>query len=229
MFIHDLFEKRPDARRQPLIKKLEVFRDDPNVFVTFTNVLKLGVNPHSEWIDPIGIYAYPVQQIYEELEQIIIPWAGDRRYAFIFRSTGDMLELQQYDEDDLDADIQRIEKRFRSSLLKEPYGDDHFIPDPKSYWEHVILRWFERYSHNPGEGFWEITERVARHIALREPNRDVKMIWNSLIRACNYDAICDRGDGYINTNEPAQGVFLHAGAIQPIEAAVNDLAGSARP
>lgn len=225
MNISDLFERRGEGRLS-LIDKLAVYREDPSVFVTFSNYEKLDINPNSEWDDPAGIYAYPVTELYENFEQKMVPFAGDRKFAYIFRSSGYMLELQQYDEDDLDADIQSMESAFLPSLLKST-GDDDYRTDPKKYWEYLIQSWFNRFSADAAEGFWEISERMARHIVLREPGREIKMIWNQLIRACNYDAVCDRGSGYISANEPAQGVFLDLTKIIPIERAINDLTSGA--
>ncbi len=218
MQLYDLFERSP-YRRQSLLEKLEPLSDDPLVFIHFTDVLKLGMNPSSEWDDPLAIYSYPVQQIYESLSDLEIPFAGHRRYVYIFKSTGLVLELQDYDEDMFDADLQRIERTFRSSIMA-PLGD---ISDPKLYWDHSIESWMSMFSQTPGNCFWEVTKRIARHIVKREPTRDPRMVWNKIIRCCNYDAIVDRGAGIISSNEPAQGCFLDLKAIQPMDTAINDL------
>lgn len=220
MYIRELFEAQ-GGKREPLLAKLDRYRKDDDVFVTFTSILKLGINPSTEYTDPIAIYAYPVPQIIDDLEQVIIPFAGDRRYAYIFRSTGLSAELQSYDEYDLGADIQRMEKRFRESILKP--DPDYRVSNPKAYWDHALTSWFDRFGGEPGKALWEISERIARHIERREPGRDFRMIWNSLLRSCNYDSVIDRGEGIISENEPAQGCFLSIEGITPIEAAVNDL------
>jgi hypothetical protein len=38
------------------IDALEQYKDDPNIFITYSDVMKVGINPRSYYDTPIGIY-----------------------------------------------------------------------------------------------------------------------------------------------------------------------------
>jgi hypothetical protein len=208
MIISDLFE------RASLISKLSVHAHDPDVFVTFVDVLKLGINPMSEWDHPVGVYFYPVSEIISGKAANnghMIPFAAQRPYAFLVRAKGNMLELQDYTVDDLDRDIERIERKFP------------VLVEDREQWDHMVERWYAMWGDRPGEAIWRITERIANFIELRMPARSSRMIWHQLFRACGYDGVVDRGEKIISPNEPAQGVIFDVTGLTVLEAAHNDL------
>jgi hypothetical protein len=216
MLIYDLFESRT-----PLLEKLRPHAHDEKMFVTFTDINKIGINPGSHWDDPFGIYAYPIKDMFESFESMIVPFAGDRKLAYILRANGYMEELNEYSEADLEANIDVLNRKYYRMFTTPIPGHEAY--DEEKYWESTLTNWYARWSHQPGEALWRITERMANFICLRYPNRDSRMVWNSLLRSLGNDALCDRGAKIISTNEPAQAVFLHAGAVQIIEASPNDL------
>lgn len=221
MLTRDLFERR--YRRATLLDRMEPFRDDPDVFVTFTSILKLGVHPTTEWSDPIGIYGYPVKEMFTTFEQKKVPFAGHRPYAYLFRNTGKMLELGSVTDDEMIDYLAVMENQFADSILL-PSPESGEGSDPQAYWDHAINSWIERFGGgHTGECLWEVTRKIAAHIEFRNAPRDRRMIWNKLFRACGFDAVSDRGFEIISLNEPAQAVFLNTRAIQPIEVVLNDL------
>jgi hypothetical protein len=219
MFISDLFEHRDD--RPTLMSKLLAHSHDENVFVTFVDMLKVGINPQSEWDDPVGVYLYPVREVISGAASNnghLIPFAQERRYAFLIRSTGNLLELQDYTADDLDRDLEKIAKKFWPLIMNNEMDDD-----PEEQWEHMLSMWYERWGAQPGEAIWRITDRIANYIELRAPSRSSRMIWHQLFRACGYDGVVDRGDKIISPNEPAQCVIFNMAALTVLEASNNDL------
>lgn len=69
-------------------KLLQRFLGDPSVFVHFSDINKLGVNPSSDFNTPIGIYAYPVSYVLSpsnNSDPFDVPFAGSRKYAHVFR------------------------------------------------------------------------------------------------------------------------------------------------
>lgn len=218
MILCDLFEKRT-----PLIELLEPYRDDPDVFVSFTDILKMGVNPKTDWDDPIGIYAYPVSEMFSTYHGNNIPFAGERKYAFILRANGKMLELTQMGEDEVERDIETMVAKFREAFYQPlPSELDSTREDCKEYFEGILEEWHWMLSP-PGPGFWRISERMASFISNRFPNRERAMIWNSLLRSCGYDGVVDRGAGIISDNEPAQALFLSISSFEVLGAGPNDL------
>ena len=68
-----------------------------NLFVSFTHIEKLGLNPQSKYNTPIGIYSYPVEYVLDEMDYNsatdtlnvgvdadVLPFAGDAQYATTF-------------------------------------------------------------------------------------------------------------------------------------------------
>lgn len=73
-------------------KLLLKYSGDPSIFVHFTDINKLGINPLSTFNTPIGIYAYSVDYVLNpstvygsETEPFQVPFAGNRKYAQVFR------------------------------------------------------------------------------------------------------------------------------------------------
>lgn len=218
MRLPDLF------RESSILEKLRPFADDPDIFVTFTEILKVGINPVGKWSDPIGVYAYPVREEFEHFEQKMVPFGGNRPFAYILRAEGNRLELQDYTRERLVADLKTIEDTFMPMLLALPTDNGQApIADPEAYWNAFRDRTCDVSSNHPGLTMWHFTGKVARYIAHRFPNRDHRMVWNSLFRACGYDSVVDRNGGFIATNEPSQAVFLSIKGFTVVEACNNDL------
>lgn len=231
MFVSDLFE----AQRYPrtgLMQKLALHKDDPTIHVTFQQHLKLGINPDSQWEDPVGIYTYPVREMMlgkTAKNGMLVPFAENRHYAYIVKATGNMLELQDYSLDQLDEDMATIQNQFWDQFMAQPrhlhdLWNGVTVEDPRADFEESLVDWLNRWSSHPGAAFWNITDRMSSYIERRSyPDRAKRMIWHKLIRACGYDGVVDRGQAIMHPNEPAQAVILHTGALTVLEAVPNDL------
>lgn len=68
-----------------------------NLFISFTKIDKLGINPQSEYNTPLGIYCYPAEHVLEEfsgrqsgdysdedIDPSVLPFAGTEPYATFF-------------------------------------------------------------------------------------------------------------------------------------------------
>lgn len=219
MILYDLFEART-----PLYDLLEPLRDDPAAFISFQGILKVGVNPRTEWDTPLGIYAYPVSEMFTRYNAQNVPFAGDRRYAFVMRSNGEVCELQNMQEGYLEADLQRICKKYRSMFYTPTKSDPYATREECiEFFEGMYLNWVSHCHNHDGKSLWHTTERMAAFIENRFPNRSRAMVWNALLRTCGYDVVVDRGQSIICSNEPAQAVFLHRGALRVLSAAPNDM------
>ena len=93
----DINSLKQEARRNPDRNKrisaydaLKPYKDDPDMYITFTEIDKLGINPKSEFNTPIGIYCYPLKEIWveydiESKESIgkVVPFAGKHPYIWL--------------------------------------------------------------------------------------------------------------------------------------------------
>lgn len=87
------------------------YKDEPNVFMSFTQIDKLGINPQSQYDTPIGIYTYPVKAFFETYVPHLFrkdgepsvanqsaigdfaPFAGKAPFVWIVRFTGKEEEI----------------------------------------------------------------------------------------------------------------------------------------
>ena len=140
-----LFEKRrSDVNpKQDSLAAMAKYRGKKNVFVSYTadvgaashayksssanhitdkrkvgSGAKLGINPNLRYGTPIGIYAYPIDEVLE-LEGDV-PFAGDQPFIQVFRADGNLLDTNEYSDMDLKSDIKKI---------KDAVKDKSFNPD----------------------------------------------------------------------------------------------------
>ena len=70
-------------------KLLQKYAGDKSVFVSFSDVNKLGLNPSSGYDTPIGIYAYPVDYVLnssmDDRSGFNVPFAANRDFIIVFK------------------------------------------------------------------------------------------------------------------------------------------------
>ena len=131
-----LFEKRRNPDQNPKISAheyLEKYKDDPDIYISFSNIPKIGINPKSDFNTPLGIYTYPLKEIWKQRignrkETKDVPFAGDRKYIFILRSknkkkfVNDM--YKDYTSKDYDTDMDKLRKLYGVKYTKKDYDKD---------------------------------------------------------------------------------------------------------
>ena len=206
------------SNRESLISALEPFQDDETAFVHLTNILKVGIRPKTKWTDPLGVYTYPVKEMFERFESKTIPYGGSFKYAFIVRSNGRMLDLGDYGE--THADFMKLAKKYHSDFTKPVVrGTNDALADPELYWDAISESWLRRYPYG-GESLWELTQKMADFLALRTAS-SAAVIWRRLFVDLGYDGVVDRGDGIISLNEDCQAVLL-TNKFDVVKAVIND-------
>lgn len=170
-----------------------------NLFVSFTKLPKLGINPKSEYSTPNGIYAYPADYIVSRTNQTQtmnkLPFAGASPWANIFRvnPNANIIVLQNVTKAMLENYIERIKKE----LLPELGIEDN------RYGFGKMLRDVEMESSSKGQILWAIIGRVGQSMSENEP---VGM--NAAYRRLGIDGVIDLGAGIIHSAEPTQAVFF---------------------
>lgn len=199
-----------------------------------TRGAKLGINPKSTYETPIGIYSYPVD--YVLLKDGDVDFAGNSPYMHVFRAEGNFLDIAAYKKEDLERDIEKLEKlNMDSSVIRKGISG----ADPQT----------------PAGKIWNITRLLSKDIAQRlndahydddyadddiEPDEDefdsyeeykaayrdwedgreerqenqkeiakAPVQWSVLLRQIGYDGAVDyKGKGVLHENEPVQAVFF---------------------
>lgn len=190
-----------------------------NMFVSFTAIDKLGINPGSEYDTPLGIYAYPIDYLAYEVGQSgtvkSIPFAGTEQFANFFSARGNIVNLVTMREvvakgyyqkivdyvEGVGADVGRVKKAIKNAFIEAN------VPDAV------------------GGQFWYVTMEAAEAIA-EHRGGSVPVVWNKLFRSIGIDGVVDAGDdidgmGIIHSNEPTSAVFFSIAAISDVKRVVN--------
>jgi hypothetical protein len=195
-----------------------------NLFVSFTAVDKLGINPQSKYDTPLGIYAYPATYVEDKVgarPMTNLPFAGDSPYATIFKSRGNIVNLADMPESDVIDYYQKIAKYWSQISRKDWKTSVDEV-------ENIIKDASDKatFKSRPGGQFWYVTMQVAklmaeinkpkeRQIAPKKYPRHVS--WNTLFRAIGINGCVDTGVGIIHTSEPHQAVFFDISAVDVVK------------
>jgi hypothetical protein len=210
-----LFEARKNPENNPKFspyEQLVKYKDDPNVYISFTTVNKLGLNPVNRFDTPTGIYSYPLSVVWTKYNidkrksMRVLPFATNRKYIQVFRrdDAGRFVDgLENYDDIDLDNDLSILRRMYKNKediiqhAIKSAYGDTDF-----------------------GK-FWNVT----RLLADKNPNE-----WASILRGLGYSGFNDAtGTGLIHHKEPFQAVFLKKSGVKHIGTILNDATAENKP
>lgn len=206
-----------EARRNPDLNPKHSFTDEmmrrlkesdfiprthtQNAFASFTSLEKLGINPSSEFDTPIGIYAYPLKYVYQEIgdkNTTWLPFAGDKPYVNFF-SLKDNANIL-------------ITTKFPVEVLDELYNKLYDIFGEEEVDE--LVRESPRHAEvNTSFGrFWYVTYMLSKNKGKNPP-----AYWNGLFRKMGIDAVLDLDEGVIHENEPTQIVIFNPSVINGVE------------
>jgi len=197
-----------------------------NLFISFTEIDKLGINPRSKYKTPIGIYAYPaayvVDKVANSLSMGVLPFAGESEYANIFKCKGNIIDIDLMDNQEANGYYKKIAE----------YWSQQSGKDWKTSVDEVenIINSAEdkaRINHMAGGRFWYVTMKVSKLLGKVKAQKKFptglnqfppsEVSWNKLFRAIGIDGIVDNGFGIIHTSEPYQGVFFSTDAIDVVK------------
>jgi len=188
-----------------------------NLFVSFTGLEKLGINPRSDYNTPLGIYAYPADYVIKTTGSKFgmndLPFAGDQPWANIFRvEKGTVLNnLKRLSE----AEYNNYCERLIDLLTKIPskFKGTTEVLDRQNA-EVVVLNLMEdsigfaRVSSSYGGRLWYITYIISGNIPGNKP-----VVWTSLFRRIGIDGFVDPDTEIIHPSEPTQAVFFGGNTV----------------
>lgn len=229
MKVHELQEARKNAELNPKVsvnqqifnamaQYKETFKannlDIPNVFVSFTELPKLGINPLSKYKTPIGIYAYPASYIISELGNTLdprhsLPFAGERRYANIFSlKSGSKVLVISNDEN---AQYMPYYEKLSAMFSKDDVDQLRLLG------ENGEPAYRAKIPNHMGGVFWFVTMKLANRLMRQRGMESMSVAWNYLFRKIGIQAVIDYGDGIIHENEPTQIVVFDTSAITNVK------------
>lgn len=169
-----------------------------DVFIHFSDLPKLGINPQSKFDTPIGIYGYPLtSDIWLDLLERRIPFAQHRTYIHVFRISPPPKNMEEISDEDIQKAIKYTKERL---AMNDEYIRLTFEQAREPLTVEVEDVDGETYKLQPtlASKFWNLT-RVASKTPVR---------WNKTLRDLGYSGFVDDGFGIIHPNEKQQGFAL---------------------
>ena len=234
-------ELRKNPDKNPFIGAwdyVEQYKNDPDVYISFTKIDKIGINPKSQFNTPLGIYCYPLKEYYQIYLKPLLdekgdnakfkysigsraPFAGNSKYVNFIRVKdkshfiNDM--YKDYGSDKFDRDYKILVRTYKEILFDEwkqgfkNFSLDYF-PSPETD-EGV---WDSLYDEakdtarvtNPVMTMWNLTRLLST--ALSSSDKQASTKWNLILsKDLGYSGFADKsGKGYIHPSEPMQAVFF---------------------
>lgn len=163
---------------------LEKYKDDPDIFITFTKLLKVGINPNSEYYTPNGVYTYPLKQAWGMYANkfsgdIEVPFAGKSPFVTIIRRKGKYIDDigVTYGSNDFDNDLKKLYyfliskfSEFPIKVSKYGYGKTNFTVDKKTVIYELLkpmvdLAMSRSQNKSVGGQMWSITKYMSAVLA----------------------------------------------------------------
>ena len=207
------------------IQELERYANDPTIFISYTVLPKLGINPNPNSSDtPGGVYAYPLSMVYDDIKNDItnVPfYTSSVKYIMVFKYSGKILSTDNFSESDFKSALTRLHGWFGKILHRPnvPFHTDDYDMGEESpfntlleYTKTLALKKLKippnniNFSYDSNEKIIPPIVRPAGYV----------FTWNTLVKkATGYDAFIST-KGTIHGGEPIQAMFLSSEKLQVI-------------
>ena len=199
-----------------------------NLFVSFTSIDKLGLNPLSKYDTPIGIYAYPAEYVKDTVGKhapmTSLPFAGEQPYVNLFNVKGNIINVATIGSAEVNALYKKIVIAYvRSAQGKSNLTNQQLADQVMQYVKDAPKK--AKFSDYFGGQLWYVTWAMSNEILAELWNTKPAIAWNKLFRLIGVDGCIDfrpnGGVGIIHTSEPTQAVFFSSNAITNISRYAN--------
>lgn len=184
----------PAQQREFLEKYLGSLPSLDDVYLHYTNIDKIGINPKSDWYEtPRGIYAYSAE--YNEYGEIHVAWKpGHQRntkYVFVLKlkPNARILNFGTYTQEQFKKDLETLGKE-----------------------------WNDDYNDYSQKNIAKVIYRLAGYNDLKTKSKTTNSKRSEVFyKILGYDGLEDPGYSIIHKNEPDQIVFFHRGAFDVLK------------
>jgi len=163
----------------------------PNLFVSFTAIEKLGINPKSKYDTPLAVYAYPSDYVAKMTSAKSVPFAGRSPHINLFKlkNPGNVLVLSTMNNAAFKAHVQSMRKVYINFYVDElkndnPYkvssGESEEARDER-FWKLAIDE-FEKIVNDSSQNanveglggrFWYISMMVAKDMGQAKTDKKI--------------------------------------------------------
>jgi len=242
----DIIEARTKPAQNPKVsayEKLLPYKDDPDIYITFTSLNKAGINPKSAFNTPNGVYTFPLALTWEMYEvdrykdfTQYPDFVAGRPYIQVLKYTraGRSLVISSnpntsnYTEDDLEKDLAKLQKQYH--LSDEAIGRKKTsATEFQGYYDGTFP------TQGPAAILWTVTRSIAYDkLHKRKESRSgydyeingshpvprVTNDWSSVFRGLGIQLVVDEFHSVIHEAEPCQAVFFSKKAFKHIDTAL---------
>ena len=216
-------------KKLSIYEQLEKYKDDLDVYISFTLIKKLGINPKTDFNSPIGFYSYPLNLIWKNFDhlnkKIRIPWAIHMPYIHVFKpkENANGLFIDKYDENDFKKDIQKIRD---SNVFDEDKIDFLLTQTDRARVQTTPgIIWFITYAltiKKKLDEFKKIISEIKGITSFVGDSPGSIILWTKILRGIlGYDYVVDNDKGVIHRNEATQAVFFSTSSIKIIDVIFN--------
>ena len=211
-----LERNRPDLYVS-VLDQLEPYSKDPEYFVSFTTIEKIGINPKNAFSTPIGVYAYNLQKLWPDWIHGDDFFGKDRPYVNLIKlNTDKICNIGTYTFNT--QDFNKLKKIYNS--LKPQENFENFVQERRE----AISNQTNLYSRDSdGALLWDLTNNIALMLA-GSNNKSFTVRWNKLFRHLGYDVIIDN-TSVIHLLQSSQAVFFVPGSYKLVKRLVNKTYG----
>lgn len=175
-------------------------KDVSDLFVSFVNVDKIGINPNSTYNTPNGVYTYPMKFLLDDNK---VPFRGSKTPKKI-------KILKAISKNVLDGSLSKEDYEKCRKIIVEKLEDvfnDKLNFQFGSIEEYVKLKESDSKVKTYFGKLWNLTRTLSKN-----PN-----YWSKLLIDLGFDWVNDEGYGIIHNNEPEQAVFLSPKSYKVID------------
>ena len=211
-----LERNRPDLYVS-VLDQLEPYSKDPEYFVSFTTIEKIGINPKNAFSTPIGVYAYNLQKLWPDWIHGDDFFGKDRPYVNLIKlNTDKICNIGTYTFNT--QDFNKLKKIYNS--LKPQENFENFVQERRE----AISNQTNLYSRDSdGALLWDLTNNIALMLA-GSNNKSFTVRWNKLFRHLGYDVIIDN-TSVIHLLQSSQAVFFVPDSYKLVKRLVNKTYG----
>jgi hypothetical protein len=236
-----IIESRKNPERNPKISSYDalvnrISSERKPVFISFTMLEKLGINPKSEYNTPLAVYAYEGTYVLDTVNPMTkdmkeLPYVGESPYANIFtlKSNANIVNVGQYpikkypnlrpmNSRDFDRYLGMLRDRFNKELFQKRKDPLHIEMLQEKF--NDVLEFASSYTQTeiPGRFLWYMTMKTTEILLSNNVWTGKDPIkWAYILRDwLKIDAAIDNGTGTIHQNEKSQVAIFNTSAIERV-------------
>jgi hypothetical protein len=213
--------QHPAQQKETAYEQIKKYSDDENIFISYTSIDKLGINPTSQYNTPIGIYTYPLKIVFKkyiEPNKSVkkVPFAGNQPFIQVARLDNNVkvMNIDTYTKSEFEEDIEKLYKWVQDKQIS--------LYTLRTDFDFYVNEYSDKARNNLYAGkIWNVTRLIASYYATNN-NKKAPVIWSHLLfNILGYYGVIDLGNSIIHPSEPEQAVFFNIGALTIIDKVEN--------